>query len=81
LAAAKAEAEDKHGRLQSLIHPEIGLAILSDIVGLDLSAYPLDGPLPEAPLTNTQQSRQKVVFEMARRVVSQFEDTTQGATA
>ena len=29
--------------------------------------YPLDGPLPEVPLTNSQQGRQKVIVEMARR--------------
>ena len=39
---------------------------MSDIVGLDLSKFPLDGPLPDVPLTNTQQGRQKVVIEMAR---------------
>ena len=40
--------------------------MLSDIVGLDLSKYPLDGPMPDVPLTNTQQGRQKVVMDMAR---------------
>ena len=64
---SRADAEDKHERLQSLIHPDIGLAILSDIVGMDLSTYPLDGPLPDAPLTNAQQGRQKLVIDLARR--------------
>jgi FMN-dependent oxidoreductase (nitrilotriacetate monooxygenase family) len=63
----KGEAEEKFGKLQALIHPELGVATLSDIVGMDLSAFPLDGPLPEAPpVTNTQQGRQKMVIEMAR---------------
>ena len=60
------EAKEKFDRLQALIHPELGVAMLSDIVGLDLSKYPLDGPVPEVPLTNTQQGRQKVVMDMAR---------------
>lgn len=60
------EAKAKFDRLQALIHPELGVAMLSDIVGLDLSKYPLDGPVPEVPLTNTQQGRQKVVMDMAR---------------
>ncbi len=60
------EAEDKFQRLQALIHPELGVAMLSDIVGMDLSKFPLDGPVPEVPLTNTQQGRQKVVMDMAR---------------
>ena len=63
----RSEAEDKFGRLQSLIHPYLGVAMLSDIVGMDLSAFPLDGPMPDVPLTNTQQGRQKVVVDIARR--------------
>ena len=61
------EAQEKFDRLQALIHPELGVPALSDIVGLDLTPFPLDGPLPDVPLTNTQQGRQKVVVEMARR--------------
>ncbi len=61
------EAEAKYARLQALIHPVLRVKTLSDIVGMDLSSYPLDGPLPEPPRTNTQQGRQKVVLDMARR--------------
>jgi alkanesulfonate monooxygenase len=60
------EAREKFDRLQEMIHPEIGVSALSDIVGLDLRSYPLDGPMPDVPLTNTQQGRQKVVMDMAR---------------
>ena len=63
---SRQEAEDKFQSLQALIHPELGVAMLSDIVGLDLSTFPLDGPVPGVPLTNTQQGRQKVVMDMAR---------------
>jgi alkanesulfonate monooxygenase SsuD/methylene tetrahydromethanopterin reductase-like flavin-dependent oxidoreductase (luciferase family) len=63
----KAEAEDKYERIQSLIHPEVGVAMLSEMLGTDISSYPLDGPLPDVPLTNSQQGRQKVIIEMARR--------------
>jgi N-acetyl-S-(2-succino)cysteine monooxygenase len=63
----KAEAEDQFAECQALIHPEIGVAALSEMVAMDLSKYPLDGPLPEVPLTNSQQGRQKVIVEMARR--------------
>jgi FMN-dependent oxidoreductase (nitrilotriacetate monooxygenase family) len=64
---SKAEAEDKYERLQSLIHPELGVAYLSEMLGTDVSPFPLDGPLPDVPLTNSQQGRQKVIIEMARR--------------
>jgi N-acetyl-S-(2-succino)cysteine monooxygenase len=67
VGGSKAEAEDKYQRLQSLIHPELGVAYLSEMIGTDVSSYPLDGPLPEVPLTNSQQGRQKVIVEMARR--------------
>ena len=60
------EAQEKFDRLQEMIHPEIGVSALSDIVGIDLTGYPLDGPMPDVPLTNTQQGRQKVVMDMAR---------------
>jgi FMN-dependent oxidoreductase (nitrilotriacetate monooxygenase family) len=63
----KAEAEDEYERLQSLIHPELGVAYLSEMMGTDISGYPLDGPLPDVPLTNSQQGRQKVIIELARR--------------
>ncbi len=60
------DAAEKYEALQALIHPEIGVQTLSDMVGFDLSSYPLDGPLPEVPLINTQQGRQKVVIDLAR---------------
>jgi N-acetyl-S-(2-succino)cysteine monooxygenase len=43
------EAEEKHRYLQSLIHPDVGLELLSNaLAGFDLRPYDLDGPLPEA---------------------------------
>ena len=35
--------------------------------GLDLRQYPLDGPLPELPLSNGAQGRLKLLVDMARR--------------
>lgn len=64
---SKAEAEDKYAKLQALIHPDLGVAYLSEMLGTDVSSYPLDEPLPDVPLTNSQQGRQKVIIEMARR--------------
>jgi len=67
VGATTAEAEAKYERLQSLIDPLLGLSVLSHIMSADLSSCPIDGPLPELPLTNTQQGRQKLVIELARR--------------
>jgi len=45
----EAEAQEKHVFLQSLIHPAVGLELLSNALGgFDLAGYDLDGPLPEA---------------------------------
>ena len=63
------EARDKYEQLQALILPEIGLKIISSVApGLDLSAYPLDGPLPrDLPETNGSKSRQKLLRDLAER--------------
>ena len=44
------EAEGKHRFLQSLIHPDVGLELLSNALGgFELSEYDTDGPLPDIP--------------------------------
>jgi alkanesulfonate monooxygenase len=60
------EAEDKYDRLQALIHPVIGVKLLSSFIGMDVSGYPLDGPLPDLPPSNTEHGRQKVIVDLAR---------------
>ena len=62
------EAEEKFAELQELIHPSVGIRLLSDMIGgFDLSVYPLDGPVPELPETNGGKSRQHLLFDIARR--------------
>lgn len=60
-------AEERLDRIQSLIDSEMGVARLSNILGMDLSGYPLDGPLPDVPPGVEQQGRQQVVIDLARR--------------
>jgi N-acetyl-S-(2-succino)cysteine monooxygenase len=44
------EAGETHRILQSKIHPDVGLELLSNQLGnFDLSEYDLDGPLPDVP--------------------------------
>jgi N-acetyl-S-(2-succino)cysteine monooxygenase len=44
------DAEELHRFLQSKIHPDVGLELLSNqLGGFDLSGYDLDGPLPDIP--------------------------------
>ncbi|GGP22709.1 LLM class flavin-dependent oxidoreductase [Silvimonas iriomotensis] len=62
------EAQEKYQALQDLIHPAVGLALLSGMLGgADLSGYPLDGPLPDLPESNGGKSRQHLLVELARR--------------
>lgn len=62
------EAREKFEQLQNLITPEVGLDLLRQHAGgLDLSGYPLDGPLPDLPETNAGKSRRELVISLARR--------------
>lgn len=63
----QAEAEEKFDELQSLIQPEVGLDLLSKMIGVDLSSYPIDGPVPTLPETNGGKSRQNLLLDLARR--------------
>ncbi|HVR48593.1 MAG TPA: LLM class flavin-dependent oxidoreductase [Pseudorhodoferax sp.] len=66
-APTEAEAQEKQQALLELVHPAIGLAQLSSMIGFDLSPYPLDGPLPDIVGTQGHQSRQRLLVEQARR--------------
>jgi alkanesulfonate monooxygenase len=62
----RAEAEDKFDRLQKLISEELGIRMLSASTGLDLSKYPIDGPLPEFD-TERNVGHRKVIADFAAR--------------
>jgi FMN-dependent oxidoreductase (nitrilotriacetate monooxygenase family) len=64
---SRAEAEDKKALLDSLVHPDSGLASLSIGLGHDASGFELDGPLPEIPESNASQSGRQRIVERARR--------------
>ncbi|MDF5894585.1 LLM class flavin-dependent oxidoreductase [Pseudomonas syringae pv. syringae] len=63
----EALAKAKFESFQELVEPQVGVALLGRMLGnFDLSGYPLDGPLPELPLTDSgQRSRQKLLTELA----------------
>lgn len=65
---SEAEAREKYEALQALVHPRVGLSLLSNLIGgFDLSGYPLDGPVPELPRTNAGQGHQNTLLDRARR--------------
>lgn len=68
VGATAAEAEEKYEALQALILPSVGLALLSQhLGGVDLTGYPLDGPLPaDLPEPNGTKSRFQLVTQLAR---------------
>lgn len=61
------EAQEKFQALQDLIPPEVGMQHLSQYIGFDLTGHPIDGPLPEIPLTNVNFSRTELLVKLARR--------------
>ncbi|RMN91705.1 Nitrilotriacetate monooxygenase, subunit A [Pseudomonas coronafaciens pv. porri] len=69
VAETEALANARFESLQALVEPRVGVALLGRMLGnFDLSGYPLDGPLPELPLTDSgQRSRQKLLTELADR--------------
>jgi len=62
-----AEARAKKARLDSLVHPDSGIATLSVQLGHDVSGLDLDGPLPEIPESNASKSSQQKLINMAKR--------------
>jgi N-acetyl-S-(2-succino)cysteine monooxygenase len=67
LGQSEQEARDKFEALQDLIHPTVGVRHLSQYIAFELSGYPIDGPLPDIPLTNLNVSRTEMLFKLARR--------------
>src|SRR6516162_8209155 len=61
------EAREKRALLDSLVHPDSGIASLSIALGHDASSFDLDGPLPEIPESNASKSGRERVIERARR--------------
>ncbi|NSL51892.1 LLM class flavin-dependent oxidoreductase [Calidifontibacillus erzurumensis] len=64
------EAEEKRQKLLDLIPESLGVSRLSQQLGVDLSTYPVDGPLPELPdisEINGIKSRFQLVKDLADR--------------
>lgn len=62
-----ADANRKKDLLDSLVHPDSGLASLSVALGYDASLFDLDAPLPDIPETNQSKSGRQRVIDRARR--------------
>ena len=62
-----AEARAKKRHLDSLVHPDSGIASLSVRLGHDVSGFDLDGPLPEIPESNASKSGRERLVDLTRR--------------
>ena len=65
----ESEAREKFEQLQDLIDPAVGLGLISAFLGgVDLSAYPLDGPFPaDLPVGEGWKSRHDLFNKLAQR--------------
>jgi FMN-dependent oxidoreductase (nitrilotriacetate monooxygenase family) len=63
----RAEADAHYRRLLELTDLPGALALLSDRLGHDMTAFDLDGPLPDLPLSDQLRSRAELLTALARR--------------
>ena len=69
VAKTEQEAQEKYELLNSLIHPKVGLALLSGLSGgINLSKYDLDAPFPKLEDAEINfSSRQQMMIDIARK--------------
>jgi FMN-dependent oxidoreductase (nitrilotriacetate monooxygenase family) len=53
VAASRSEAQEKRDFLETLVPERVGIDLVSSWCGIDLSTYPIDGPLPPLPEEST----------------------------
>lgn len=66
VGASIEEARAKRALLDSLVHYDSGIHSLSGMLGIDVSGYDPDGPLPDIPETNASKSARRFMLETAR---------------
>jgi FMN-dependent oxidoreductase (nitrilotriacetate monooxygenase family) len=62
-----AEAKAMFAELNRNIDTQQAFTVLSERLGMDMSAHPMDGPVPTPPPTEHLKSRAALLMEMARR--------------
>ncbi len=68
IGRTQAEAREKYDYLQAMLPDDLALESLTRLAGgLDLRKFPLDGPLPDLPPTNSAKARQQLLVDLARR--------------
>ncbi|MDJ0389251.1 LLM class flavin-dependent oxidoreductase [Roseomonas sp. E05] len=67
IGRTREEARAVLNRLQSFVGETDALAMLGYRLGTDMSAYPLDGPVPDLPLPDTSHGFARALLAKARR--------------
>ncbi|MEN0077049.1 MAG: LLM class flavin-dependent oxidoreductase [Paracraurococcus sp.] len=67
LGRTQDEALETLNHLQSFVTSTNSLAMLSNRLGQDMSAYPMDGPVPDLPLPDTSHGFARTMLAKARR--------------
>lgn len=69
VAKTSEEAQEKYNLLNSLVHPNVGLSLLSGLSGgINLEQYNLDDPFPELLENEINfSSRQQMMIDIARK--------------
>lgn len=67
IGRTEAEAQALFAGLNRNIDTAQAFTVLSERLGMDVSAYPMDGPVPPPPPTEHLKSRSALLMEMARR--------------
>jgi N-acetyl-S-(2-succino)cysteine monooxygenase len=77
IAATRAEAEAMIAQLDALLHPDLALTFLSEALGgLDLTQYPLDGPLPSIDqVSNKSKTAVDAITRIARERAMSIRET------
>ena len=67
IGGTEAEARARLAELAQFIDPAVGLQVLSERIGHDLSGFDLDGPLPDLPPSGVMRAHAELLTAMARR--------------
>jgi FMN-dependent oxidoreductase (nitrilotriacetate monooxygenase family) len=83
VAQSRDEAMDKQAALEALMLDRVSVDLLSTWAGVDLSTYPLDGPVPDLPevenfngwrtwleLVRDEQNRGLTIRQLARKIAN-----------
>jgi FMN-dependent oxidoreductase (nitrilotriacetate monooxygenase family) len=67
IGRTRQEAQDKFDELQALVHPDVGMKLLGEMLGgVDLSGHAVDGPLPSIADSNYSKTALHQIQAMAQ---------------